>query len=100
MKYVVNPPHLNAAADAVSRALELLGTVRIEEDLTPLTVAFAGGRTTAQLKSVTNLWQVQLAGARAQIRALGGALAEASEGYNALESLLAHQLGASGTEQS
>lgn len=97
MRYTVDPHALNAGADRVSRALELLGTIRVDEDLKPLVIAFAGGSTTARLKAVINQWDVQLAGARARVRVLGSALVEAADGYGGLESLMAQQLGSAGT---
>jgi hypothetical protein len=97
VKYTVEPQALKAGADRVARALETLGAVRIDEDLRPLYFAFAGGVTVAGLKAITNQWDAQLAGARAQLRVLGSALVEASDGYGSLESLTAQQLGAPGT---
>jgi hypothetical protein len=89
VKYTVDPQALNAGADHVKRALELVAPIRIDEDLKPLTYAFAGGVTVGQLKATTNRWDIQLAGARAQLRFLGSALIEAAEGYGGLESLTA-----------
>ncbi|HET8593887.1 MAG TPA: hypothetical protein VFM07_01475 [Intrasporangium sp.] len=97
MKYTVDPHALNAAADGIARALDLVAAVRIDEDLQPLTHAFAGGVTVARLKATTNLWDVHLAGARAQLRILGTAMVEAADGYGGLESLTAQQLGRAGT---
>lgn len=97
MNYAVDPQALHTGAQRVARALELLGTVRVDEDLRPLAVAFMGGVTAARLKAITNQWDVQLAGARAQLRVLGGALVEAAEGYGGLEALTAQRLGQVGT---
>lgn len=97
MKYAVEPQALKAGAERVARALETLGAVRIDEDLRPLHFAFAGGVTVAGLKAITNQWDAQLAAARAQLRVLGSALVEASDGYGGLESLTAQQLRAPGT---
>lgn len=97
MRYTVDPHALNASADRVTRALELLGTIRADEVLKPLAVGFAGGRTAARLKAVTNQWDVQLAASRDRLRSLGSALVEAADGYGALESLTAQQLGSAGT---
>jgi hypothetical protein len=96
VKYTVDPQALNVAADGIARALDLVGTVRIDEDLKPLTHAFAGGVTVARLKATTNLWEVHLGGARAQLRILGSAMVEAADGYGGLESLTAQQLGGAG----
>lgn len=92
MKYTVDPQALNVSADSVKRALELVATIHIDEDLKPLTYAFAGGVTVGRLKATTNLWDIQLAGARAQLRFLGSALVEAAEGYGGLESLTMRRL--------
>lgn len=97
MKYTVEPQALKAGANWVARALETLESVRIDEDLSPLRLAFAGGVTVAGLKAITNQWDIQLAGARGQLRVLGSALVEASAGYGGLESLTAQQLGTPGT---
>jgi hypothetical protein len=96
VKYTVEPQALRAGADRVVRALETLGTIRIDEDLRPLRFAFAGGVTVAGLKAITNQWDAQLAGARAQLRVLGSALDEAAAGYRGLESLTVQQFGAPG----
>ncbi len=98
MRYSVDPQSLSASADRMARALQILGTVRVGEDLAPLGHAFAGGATAARLKGVTNQWDSQLFDARALLRSLGGALAEAAEGYGALESLMVVQLGTAGSE--
>ncbi len=96
MKYTVEPQALTAGADRVARALETLGSVRVDEGLRPLHLAFAGSATVAGLKTITNQWDAQLAGARGHLRVLGSALVEASDGYGGLESLTAHRLGAPG----
>jgi hypothetical protein len=96
VKYTVDPHALNSAADGIARALDLVAAVRIEEDLKPLTHAFAGGVTMTRLKATTNLWELHLGGARAQLRILGSAMVEAADGYGGLESLTAQQLRVTG----
>ncbi|MDN5794959.1 MAG: hypothetical protein L0H79_04330 [Intrasporangium sp.] len=98
MKYTVDPRALDASADAVIRALETLGAVRIDQDLQHLAVAVAGGTTAARIASVTTQWDLQLGSARARLRAHGGALFVATEGYADVESLTARQLGEAGPE--
>ncbi|EWT04486.1 hypothetical protein N864_12680 [Intrasporangium chromatireducens Q5-1] len=98
MRYTVDPNALNAGADHIARALEHLGSLRLEEDLGPLRFAFAGGVTVGGLKAITNQWDIQLSGARGQLRILGSALVQAADGYGGLESLTAQQLRAVGPQ--
>lgn len=99
MRYTVDPRALNVGADHIARALEHLGSLHIEEDLGPLRYAFAGGVTVGELKAITNQWDIQLSGARGQLRVLGSALVQAADGYGGVESLTAQQLGALGTQR-
>lgn len=92
MRYTVEPPALDVSAEDVARVLVTLGQVRIDEDLTPLIHAFAGGVTVARLAATTIQWEMQLAAARARLRLLASALVEAADGYRGIESRTAQQL--------
>ncbi|WP_347353315.1 hypothetical protein [Intrasporangium sp.] len=100
MRYTAEPHALVVSADAVTRALESLEAVRLDQDLGALGPAVTGGATAARITAIITQWDVRLADARARLRTHGSALVVAAQGYDEVETGAAQWLRATGPGRS